>query len=119
MQAWAQAYADGDGATLYRLTGDTRPDTYPSMPGWVFDRVTMAGSAVKAEAALAQVQVVMHQVSNPSQSVTCAYDLLLGHLGQSLPFVQAWGPAGSGPTLVAYQNALPVPSSPDGSSGQP
>ncbi|MDQ2729184.1 MAG: hypothetical protein M3Y91_15305 [Actinomycetota bacterium] len=112
VQAWAQAYADGDGATLYRLTGDTRSDTYPSLQGWVFDRVTLGASAVKSGVALAQVQVVMHQVNDPSQSVTCAYDLLLGHLGQSLPFVQAWGPAGSGPTLVAYRNALPVTSSP-------
>ena len=118
VQAWAQAYADGDGATLYRLTGDTRSDTYPSLQGWVFDRVTVGASAVKAGVALAQVQVVMHEVNDPSQSITSAYDLLLGHLGQSLPFVQAWGPAGSGPTLVAYQNALPASSSPVAPTGQ-
>lgn len=109
VQAWAQAYADGDGATLYRLTGDTRSDTYPSLQGWVFDRVSVGASAVNAGAALAQVQVAMHEVNDPSASVTCAYDLLLGQLGQSLPFVEAWGPAGSGPTLVAYQNASPAP----------
>nr|MDQ2725192.1 hypothetical protein [Actinomycetota bacterium] len=123
VQAWAQAYADGDGATLYRLTGDTRSDTYPSLQGWVFDQETAGASAVRSGVALAQVQVVMHEVNNPSASVTCAYDLLLGHLGQSLPFVQAWGPAGSGPTLVAYGNALPAaspaPSSPANLAGQP
>lgn len=112
VQAWAQAYADGDGATLYRLTGDTRSDTYPSLQGWVFDRVSVDASAVKAGAALAQVHVAMHEVNDPSAAVACAYDLLLGRLGQSLPFVEAWGPAGSGPNLVAYQNALPVTSSP-------
>jgi hypothetical protein len=119
VQAWAQAYADGDGATLYRLTGDTRADTYPSLQGWAFDRVSVGASAVKGGVALAQVRVAMHEVDDPSQSVTSAYDLLLGHLGQSLPFVQAWGPAGSGPSLVAYQNALPFPSSPTASAGPP
>lgn len=119
VQAWAQAYADGDGATLYRLTGDTRSDTYPSLQGWVFDRVSVGTAAVKGGAALAQVQVAMHEVNDPSTSVSCAYDLLLGRLGQSLPFVQAWGPAGSGPTLAAFQNALPVPSSPAVAGGQP
>ncbi len=116
VRAWAEAYADGDGATLYRLTGDTASDTYPSLQGWVFDRVSVDASAVKAGAALAQVHLAMHEVNDPSAAITCAYDLLLGHLGQSLPFVQAWGPAGSGPTLVAYQNALPVSSSPVPSS---
>jgi hypothetical protein len=119
VQAWAQAYADGDGATLYRLTGDTRSDTYPSLQGWVYDRVSVGASTVKAGAAVVQVQVAMHEVNDPSQSLTCGYDLLLGHLGQSLPFVQAWGPAGSGPTLVPYQNALPLPSSPAAPAGQP
>jgi hypothetical protein len=119
VQAWAQAYADGDGATLYRLTGDIRADTYPSLQGWVFDRVSLGASTGTAGAALAQVQVSMHEVNDPSQSLTCGYDLLLGHLGQSLPFVQAWGPAGSGPTLVAYQNALPLLSSSAAPAGQP
>ncbi len=116
VQAWARAYADGDGATLYRLTGDTRSDTYPTLEGWVFDRVSVDASAVKAGAALAQVHVAMHEVNDPSAAITCAYDLLLGHLGQSLPFVQAWGPAGSGPSLAAYQNALPA--APPAAAGQ-
>ncbi|MDQ6782786.1 MAG: hypothetical protein M3063_04960 [Actinomycetota bacterium] len=119
VQAWARAYADGDGATLYRLTGDTGSDTYPSLQGWAFDAVTAVTSAVKGGAALDQVQVVMHRVSDPAQSVTCSYDVLLGHLGQSLPFVQAWGPAGSGPSLVAFHNALPASPGADLSVNRP
>ena len=67
VQAWAQAYADGDAATLYRLTGDTRSDTYPSLQGW---RLRPGDGRrvrpVKAGVALAQVQVVMHEVNDPS-----------------------------------------------------
>lgn len=106
VQAWAQAYVEGDGATLYRLSGDTGGHTYPSLQGWALDRASVAGSVVKADAALAQVQVVMHEVADPALSVTSSYDLLLDHLGQALPFVQAWGAAGAGPTLVPFANAV-------------
>jgi len=112
VQAWARAYVEGDGATLYRLTGDVRTDSYPSLQGWVLDRVSLDSSAVRAGVALAQVHVVMHRSGNPAMSLSSSYDLMLGALSQSLPFVQAWGPAGSGPSLVAYQNALPVPNAP-------
>lgn len=108
IQAWAQAYANGDSATLYRLTGDTRPETYASLQGWVFDRVSVTSSATSGNRALAQLQLTMHQVDQPASAMTSSYDVLLGDLNQSLPFVQAWGPPGSGPALVAYQNGLPT-----------
>lgn len=107
VEAWARAYASGDSATLYRLTGDTRPVAYPSLQGWVYDRVSVVGSATKGPNALAQVQLTMHEAGDPAQAATCGYDLLLGALSQSLPFIQAWGPAGSGPSLAAYQAAVP------------
>jgi hypothetical protein len=108
IQAWAAAYVGGDPATLYRLTGDTRDDAFATLVGWALDGAQVTGSTTTGGEAVAQVQVVMHLRAEPDDRVTAGYDLLLGGLGQSLPWVQAWGPPGSGPGLVPLADALPA-----------
>lgn len=108
LQAWAAAYVDGDPATLYRLTGDTRDDDFATLVGWALDGAQVTGSAARGRDAVAQVTVTMHLRADPADHVTAGYDVLLADLRQSLPWVRAWGPPGSGPGLVPLANAIPA-----------
>ncbi|MGH9066579.1 MAG: hypothetical protein ACRD0J_03525 [Acidimicrobiales bacterium] len=105
--AWAKAYVSNDQAELYTLTGDPASATFAGIGGWKLAGTPQVVSYVVGKTtALARVQVTMSMVSKPAVSATSGYDLLIGNLGNALPNIWAWGPAGSGLSLGRYANAV-------------
>lgn len=105
---WAQAYASGNGADLasvaqdashiYRGLGGFTVVGTPSITSWY----KLSSKPVQM---IVQVTVTMQSDKSPDAVVSSSYDLLVGNLAAALPAIEAWGPAGSGPSLYPYENA--------------
>lgn len=116
IHSWARAFAAGDERALYVLSGDAGPRRYRGLNGYEIVGVpTVADPYGVEEGVVAQVQVQMRLAANPSFLLAASYDLLLNNLERALPTVAAWGPPGSGPTLVPFSNADRVDATPGNS----
>lgn len=130
---WATAYGLSDSETLFRITGGKDRETYRGIPtgdyyvvgapnvivgvtspnGNNFLRVIIQYAPLVAEeenpggqtnttTTIPATEIKL----DPSRGFTLEFDLLLGDPERELPFITAWGPPGTGPTLEPYQNSL-------------
>lgn len=105
IQAWAQAWAQADTRELYALTRDTEPRLYRGLGGFTPTNVAVLAAGTNEEGKIvARVRITMFDDSIPSVIVNTDFDVLVGRVTEPLPSIEAWGPPGSGPTLVAFQN---------------
>ena len=106
IQSWAKAFAAGDERALYVLSGDAGPRRYRGLNGYEVVGTPAVVDPYGVQAGvIAQVKVQMRLAANPSFVLGTSYDLLLTNLERALPTIAAWGPSGSGPTLVPFSNA--------------
>lgn len=136
LERWAQAYGRNDSQEIFRLTGDRENRVYVGLPGGnynvlsperdvtilnnigieapngqVFVRATITFTPFTLEESVTENptgpnQVEIIEVSQPRQSFTLSFDILLSDPSAALPSIVAWGPPGSGPDLEPYQNAI-------------
>lgn len=124
---WAEAYVSGDGDRIRRIVRD------PSSTNWyvpiagvanVSDVRVVAGANIPGArpedlptSMLVRVEVAWwwsdHEpVPDENGNISAkrpqpaTFDLLVNDTNTASPYVVAWGPTGSGPTLVPYQNAI-------------
>ena len=125
VEAWSAAYAGGSSDALHQIVQDRDAGrSYLPLYGvqeLVSTKIIAAGSPIDEEgAAVTDVLILRAEIgfwwkggkpvvaSNqqmPSPTPV-SYDLLVIHADTATPVVVAWGPPGSGPSLVAYQNAI-------------
>jgi len=123
---WVRAYLGGDPVALLQVTGD--PDLshgYLPLAGYELDTVAVTDTAypINVIQGVQQTDVMLARASFTVTSkygaavvnenehlapVTIEMDLLLWAADTATPQVVAWGPAGSGTLLTAYQNAVPI-----------
>ena len=126
VQSWADAYTSGNPATLALAVGD--PDTadhYTPLSGVAAVAATV-GEAAQVKGTTGDdmaVEVALditwagqqngQSTNGPSggnqsavnpQGPQTTLDLLVERAHTAAPVVVAWGPPGSGPTLIAYKN---------------
>lgn len=120
IDAWAKAYAGGDPDALRLSVGDTDPNHWYTPLSWVqqaFASADVATALDEDETRLAvQVKLALVWVGQPlidqanSTGVgnlpSITMDLLVERADTAAPVVTAWGPAGTGPTLTAFANAV-------------
>lgn len=115
--AWTEAFTSGDPGKLRLVVGDADSShAYQPMTGVVGADVTVNGAAWLTDDAgqptssmLVQVKVVFRWPDTDPRSQAPAgamYDLLVEGANSAAPRVVAWGGAGTGPVLTAYQNAV-------------
>lgn len=117
VKAWATAYANDDSALLRMATGDN--DVAHGYEGLGSVSLVSANLSQVSELAasggrfdpanvLAALTLEVRGVcaAPDSQSVSIAFDLLIGAANTANPHILAWGPPGSGPNLSPYQNAV-------------
>jgi len=110
LDAWAQAWATNNQAQLYSLSGDTSNQTFYGLGGWTLQQPPqVVQTQQRGDQELVTVVLTLAAQSNPSQVLQTPYQVLLQPVGQPLPDVVAWGPAGVGWGLRPYQQALPGP----------
>jgi hypothetical protein len=123
VQSWANAYTSGNPATLALAVGD--PDTtdhYTPLSGVAAARAAVVDATRVGEAKTDQMSVEVTLAitwtgqpassgagNGPSvpvnpQGPQTTLDLLVERANTAAPAVVAWGPPGSGPTLIAYRN---------------
>ena len=111
VQVWAQAWSAGDERALYTLTGDTRNVRYRGLGGFALGGEAVVTSTITTDPAdpsadqIVTVVVTLVSAENPEFATTATYDLLVSNPDQPLPFIVAWGPAGSGLDLEPLGNA--------------
>ena len=120
VQGWATAYTSGDSSVLRLALGDTSADhTYLALVG-----ATGVSTEVSSVAQLSQtdksrvvvrVSMLVQWAARPVHAddpkvnkdrASMVVDLLVERADTAAPLVTAWGPPGSGPTLVRYGNAV-------------
>lgn len=113
VNTWAQAWAAGDERALYTLTGDSANVRYRALGGFLLAGEPTVDSAVTVDpedpAANQIITVTLSLVdaADPEFATTVTYDLLISNPDQPLPFVVAWGSAGTGFDLEPLGNAEP------------
>lgn len=111
IDAWASAYAAGNGTALYTLTGDTAKAVYRGLGGYRVEGEPVIVSSTPWTArrppktVVVTIDVMFQSVKNPKVVAESSFDLLLDNLTNAYPSIAAWGPPGSGPNLVPFQNA--------------
>jgi hypothetical protein len=103
---WVQAYAANDGAALQRITGDQDPAArYLGLGGINVLEVKTLNTFPRGERySVVRVRVLFSFAGVDGYRSATEFDLLVLDPALPNPRVQAWGPAGSGPTLEPYQN---------------
>jgi hypothetical protein len=110
VQGWAEAYTSGSPGSLALAVGDPNSsDHYVPLSGvsQVQSNVVYYASLTPTTA-IAEVDLTITwagQTKSP-QSANYVYDVLVERPLSAAPVVVAWGPPGSGPSLVPYQNAV-------------
>lgn len=127
---WAEAYASGDADALRRAVADpTASNVYVPLTGVeelvdvnVIDAAYLPDPDAPQDSSLAEenmgmvVRVEMNmwwdgqdrgdEKDSTPQPTPVSYDVLVMAPGTASPQVVAWGAAGSGPSLAAYENAV-------------
>jgi hypothetical protein len=108
LDGWAQAFTTGTPSQIALAVGDANAlDHYQPLSGVSqMQSVTVdyTYQAPKATQDLTEVTMTL-KMRGVTQPVQLTYDLLVERALSSAPTIVAWGPPGSGPTLVPYQNA--------------
>jgi hypothetical protein len=123
VQSWADAYTSGNPATLALAVGDPNAtDHYTPLSGVAAATAAVVDTAREGEAKRDQISVEVtlditwtgqpassESPNGPSvpvnpQGPQTTLDLLVERAHTAAPVVVAWGPPGSGPTLIAYGN---------------
>jgi hypothetical protein len=108
---WATAFVSNDKQALYQVTGDTSSQTFTGIGGYtlVGNPTIVSSSPYNAKhppkTLTVTVQLTMVSKTDPTVLTRSSYDVVVTSLSNAYPNVVAWGPPGSGSTLVAYQNA--------------
>ena len=108
---WAKAFTSSN-HDLYIVTGDTTKRSYKGITGYSLVGTPLIISATPYDSAKPPtsvqltVQLTLQSTADPTIVTTSEYDLLITSLTNALPDVSAWGPPGSGPSLVIYQNGF-------------
>lgn len=128
INGWLAAYTSGSAAQLRLAVGDTRGSVhYLPLKGVASAKATVVAAAMrvapnaavtpKSEDPSAEIvdvtlnilwkgeKIPVDSLSQTSGPLT-TMDLLIERANTAAPVVVAWGPAGTGPTLVPYQNAV-------------
>jgi len=121
VETWAAAYTGGDPLALRQVVGDPNtghaylplsgldgPKVSAGAAGWLVkadgDTVERTGDmVVSVTLTLPWTSLRAKERENPP---TAQFDLLVAGADTGAPRVVAWGGPGTGPTLVAYQNAV-------------
>lgn len=121
---WADAYGADDADALYRLTNDPENHLYRGIGGLqsADQPVIKSAATFNKTQVLLTVTVTLRSTRNAALVLKSDYDLLLDDLDRAVPSIVAWGPAGTGPTLVPFSNAYEpgeetTPDKPTGSGG--
>ena len=107
---WATAFIKNDQAGLQQLVGDPSAavGAFRGLRGMTPASATPAtvvgGYTGSLGADVLHVSLAMTPSGANGITMSSDYDLLVNSPGTTTPKVVAWGPPGSGPTLVAYQN---------------
>lgn len=117
VSAWGAAYAGGSADTLASVVADPDPShSYQPLsglkdvdvrPAVAATRAVDAGADPDPSTVMVQVQVTASR-EGARGSFTMSFDVLVADATSGSAHVVAWGPSGSGPTLVAYGNAASV-----------
>jgi hypothetical protein len=109
---WAAAYAADDRDRLRSLTGDLEARTYAGLGGFTVESATVVSTVELGDSGdwVARVRVVLVGAP-PGEGLegfrgVVEFDLRVADPATGNPKVVAWGPAGSGPTLVRFANAF-------------
>lgn len=106
INAWASAFVSNDRAQLYTLSGDTADAHFDGLTGFSEEGTPNVLSATAGGSnILVDLTLSVSPTSDPTQSLTLGYDVLLANITNPLPNVVAWGPAGTGFSLYPYENA--------------
>ncbi|SDH39752.1 hypothetical protein [Microbacterium sp. 77mftsu3.1] len=128
---WAKAFTDsGDALRLY--VGDENPThAYMPLQGARIRQATVpAAGFIKVDGeeepktVIARVELVIAWSDNTqNEGSRTQYDVLIEQAHTASPKIVAWGPAGTGPTLKKYGNAVPgtqiSPANPDSVPTEP
>ena len=117
VNAWSDAFASGDPAKLRVTVGDPNSDhAYMPLTGVVSAKAAVGAAAWRLDdqgkaTSTMLVQVTVQFVwpgtdTKAAGAAPATYDLLVDGANSGAPRVVAWGGAGTGPVLVAYQNAV-------------
>ena len=117
VNAWVDAFASGDPAKLRVTVGDPNSDhAYMPLTGVVGAKAAVNSAAWRLDdqgkaTSTMLVQVTVQFVwpgtdTKQAGAAPATYDLLVVGANSGAPRVVAWGGAGTGPVLVAYQNAV-------------
>lgn len=121
--AWANAFTSGDPDELRRAVQDKNPDhTFVPLTGVTSvasTSITAAADVPTGDENVKPTQMIIRvelsvwwngeEPADDAQSKKPApitYDLLIEDADTASPYVVAWGPVGSGPTLKAHGNAV-------------
>lgn len=113
--SWAAAFTGGDADALRLAVGDPNPmHGYVPLFGMQLDGATIDRAAKLADPSRLLVRAVLtfaDRQADPTSSIkpevsTVIYDVLLARADTAAPAVVAWGPPGSGPSLVPFTNAV-------------
>lgn len=117
VKLWAEAFTGGDSVALRTVIGD--PDTthtYLPLSGLTDSQVSVQGGAWlmdgndKTSSMVARVALTLTWsgagVPTGQEPGSSSYDVLIVDADTAAPRVVAWGAPGTGPTLVAYGNAI-------------
>lgn len=112
INSWLTAYTSGSASQLRLVVGDSSNDgAYVPLSG-----VTSASAAVtyaaptttSGSSEIVEVNLSLRwsgESGAASGPIPTTLDLLVSRANTAAPVVVAWGPAGTGPSLVPYQNA--------------
>lgn len=109
VRVWATAFAENRSDELRRLTGDPDAGTYVGLGGFTVQGDPLTPFAVQSPdgtAMILRVQVVLVADGANGYGVMNEYDVLVRRWSTQTPEIVAWGPAGTGGSLVAYQNKV-------------
>jgi len=110
LNGWANSYATGTSSQLALTVGDANAlDHYTPLTGVSQMRnvvVDFGYTSPKASNGQSLLEVTMTlEMAHVKQPVQLTYDLLVERASSAAPTIVAWGPPGTGPNLVPYQNA--------------
>jgi hypothetical protein len=109
IQGWANAFTSGSPASLALAVGDPNSsDHYVPLSGVSQVQSTVLYYApTSTTTAIAEVNLAIAWSGHPlPKAANYAFDILIERPLSAAPVVVAWGPPGSGPSLVPYQNAV-------------